>query len=275
MSFLINHDYHIHSMFSLCSGHPEQTPANILAYAKKNGFREICLTDHFWDEKVETPSLMDFYALQGLENVKKTLPLPEDDEVLFHFGCETDMDKLFHLGIAPETMDEFEFIIVSTTHFNIRPQIVEDGITDTDALAELYVKRIDALLSMDLPFSKMGLAHLNCPLIASEYAPPYKKHLEILNAIDDKTFSELFTRAAKVGIGIELNMLYEDYTADQLPSLFRPLHLAKACGCKFYLGGDGHTPEELALPKARFEKFVSHLQLTENDRFVPFGFKGV
>ncbi len=275
MNFSIKHDYHIHSQLSVCSGHPEQTTANLLAYAKKNGFREICLTDHFWDERVETPDRIDFYARQGLENVKKALPLPTDDAVLFHFGCETDMDKHFHLGIAPETMDEFEFIIVSTTHFNLTPQIVEDGMTDIHALADLYVRRMDALLSMDLPFSKMGLAHLNCPLIASELVPPYQKHLEVLDAIDDKTFLELFTCAARVGIGIELNMAYDDYREAQLPSLFRPLHLAKACGCKFYMGGDGHTPEELVGTKRRFEAYASHLQLTEDDRFVPSGFKGV
>ena len=35
MKFIIDHDLHIHSQLSLCSGIPEQTPKAILEYAKR------------------------------------------------------------------------------------------------------------------------------------------------------------------------------------------------------------------------------------------------
>ena len=47
MKYIIDHDLHIHSCLSACSGNPAQTPAAILNYARANGFKHICLTDHF------------------------------------------------------------------------------------------------------------------------------------------------------------------------------------------------------------------------------------
>ena len=44
--------FHIHSQLSSCSADPEQTTARILQYAEDNGFTDICLTDHYWDEDI-------------------------------------------------------------------------------------------------------------------------------------------------------------------------------------------------------------------------------
>ena len=52
--FLIDHDYHIHSYISPCSGDPGQTPAYIAKYAADHGITDICLTDHFWDERARS-----------------------------------------------------------------------------------------------------------------------------------------------------------------------------------------------------------------------------
>lgn len=50
MKFKVDHDLHIHSHLSSCSRDPEQTPERILQYAKENGFKTVCLTDHYWDK---------------------------------------------------------------------------------------------------------------------------------------------------------------------------------------------------------------------------------
>ena len=47
MRFICDHDYHIHSGLSLCSDDPKQTPKAILDFSKANGFKKICLTDHY------------------------------------------------------------------------------------------------------------------------------------------------------------------------------------------------------------------------------------
>ena len=52
MKYIVDHDLHIHSKLSFCSGDPEQTKENILKYAEKRGLKHICITDHFWDSEL-------------------------------------------------------------------------------------------------------------------------------------------------------------------------------------------------------------------------------
>lgn len=61
MRFICDHDYHIHSGLSLCSDDPKQTPKAILDFSKANGFKKICLTDHYWDESVPKAGSVEFY----------------------------------------------------------------------------------------------------------------------------------------------------------------------------------------------------------------------
>ena len=56
MKFSFDHDLHIHSHLSLCSGDPEQNNENILKYALDNNLKYICLTDHFWDDGIPCAS---------------------------------------------------------------------------------------------------------------------------------------------------------------------------------------------------------------------------
>ena len=111
MRFRFDHDYHIHSHLSLCSNDPEQTCENILAYGRRNGLRRLCLTDHYWDERIPGMQEFFFYRDQNTERVRRSLPLPQAEDCTFLFGCETDMDKENRLGIPKERFDDFVFII--------------------------------------------------------------------------------------------------------------------------------------------------------------------
>ena len=117
MSFIIDHDLHIHTQLSSCSNHPEQTPAAILNYAVENHLRHICLADHFWDETV--PGASGWYEPQNYGHVTKALPLPTAEGIRFDFGCETDMNRFGTLGISRETLDRFDFVIVPTNHLHM------------------------------------------------------------------------------------------------------------------------------------------------------------
>ena len=163
MKFKVDHDYHIHSHLSLCSGDPEQTTQNILRYAHENNFKRICLTDHFWDEKVE--GAIDWYKPQNLVHVRQSLPLPQEEGIRFFFGVEADMDKFFRLGIAEETFGQFDFVIIPTTHLHMNGFTLENGVTDNAVRAQLWFDRLAALLQKPLPWHKIGIAHLTCPLI--------------------------------------------------------------------------------------------------------------
>ena len=47
----------------------------------------------------------------------------------------------------------------------------------------------------------------------------------------------------------------------------RPYKIAKAQGCKFYMGSDAHHPGDLNDALERFERMIDMLELTEEDKF--------
>ena len=262
MKYIIDNDLHIHSRLSSCSSDPEQTPARILQYAEENGLKTVCLTDHFWDDLV--PGASKWYAPQDFAHVCQAKPLPQSENLRFLFGCETDLDKFLRLGISRERMDAFDFIIIPTTHmhmnnFTITP---EDG-ANTESRAKTWVKRLDAVLNMDLPFHKVGLAHLTCGLIDRD-RESYRK---ILALLPEEELFRLFTKAAQLGVGIELNASDMRFAEEEAELVLRPYRIAKKCGCKFYLGTDAHHPKEFDNMKETFSRAIDLLDLQESDKF--------
>ncbi len=262
MTYQIDHDLHIHSQLSLCSGDPEQTPERILQYAQTYGLSHICITDHFWDEAAAEP--IDWYEPQNFTSLSSVLPLPQGDGVAFSFGCETDMNGDSVLGISKKRIDSFDFVVIPTTHLHIWVSAIQRQ-QDWDALAQVYVERLRRLLSMDLPWHKIGIAHLACGLIA-----PEGRIQEIFCRITDDTLTALFTKAAALGVGIEINA--DDFNFAKMPpervtQVLRLFGLAKAAGCKFYLGSDAHHPADLEKAPPIFQKAVELLKLTEADKF--------
>ena len=74
----------------------------------------------------------------------------------------------------------------------------------------------------------------------------------------------IFTRAARLGVGIELNEVFSDEEADLI---LRPYRIARECGCKFYLGSDAHTVSGLERAMDKFARMIDFLDLTEDDKF--------
>jgi len=262
MRYVIDHDYHIHSKISLCSNDEEQTNERILQYAKENNLKKICLTDHFWDETI--PVKMNFYELQNYAHIKKALPLPTDESVEFLFGCETEMNRNFKVGISNALLDKLEFVIIPTTHFHmVGFTIKEENAVSPESRAKIWIERLEALLNMDLPFHKIGIAHLVCPLLA----PNREDYLKVLELLPSEKLMELFKKAADLGVGIELNSFDMKFKDEEADTVLRPFKIAKQCGCKFYLGSDAHHPSEFKNTKAVFERAIDLLDLTEEDKF--------
>lgn len=263
MKYRIDHDYHIHSMLSKCSGNPEQTTERMLRYARENGFTSLCLTDHYWDSAV--PGASGWYAPQDFEHISGALPLPQADGVRFMFGCETEMDKFMTVGMPLSRFDDFDFVIIPTTHLHMTGFTLETEEAESNVRrAELWVERMDALLDKPLPFHKIGIAHPVCPLLNKKSRGEY---LELLDMIPSEDIERVFSKAAKSGCGIELNrgdMMFSDGEADTVLRMFR---IAKGCGCKFYLGSDAHGPKSFDNAVQVFERAVNLLDLSENDKF--------
>ncbi len=265
MKYQIDHDLHIHSRVSICSNDPAQSTERILEYAKTYGLKHICVTDHFWDKIVPNRG-WPFYQEQDFDYISQALPLPQREGIQFHFGCETDMLLEGTVGIAPETMDKFEFIIVPTTHLHMGEYVIKDDPTPADR-AEAWVKRFRYLLDADLPFGKVGMAHLACGLIY----PGGEIH-EVLSLILDETMEVLFAKAAQLGVGIEINA--DDWKTEGRPpqrmqQVLRMFRIAKQAGCKFYLGSDAHHPDGLDGAIPVFESAIALLELKETDKFLP------
>ncbi len=262
MKYQVDHDYHIHSQLSLCSRDEKQTKDAILQYARDNGFGRICVTDHYWDSAVAGAS--SWYRPQNFAYISSILPLPQDRDIEFLFGCETDLRNDLTLGIPPTRYDDFSFIIIPTTHLHMPGFTVAEGELTNDERARLWVARLDALLHMDLPFHKLGIAHLACPLIQRRARADY---LAILDLIPTAEMERVFSRAAEVGCGIELNQGDMSFSDDEADTVLRMFRVAKACGCKFYLGSDSHHPESFVHTKEIFERAIDLLGLTEDDKF--------
>jgi len=262
MKYQIDHDYHIHSRLSACSNDPEQSTARILQYAHENGLARVCVTDHYWDS--DAPGASSWYTPQNFEHISESKPLPTDPNVKFLFGCETDMDQFFRLGIPLSRFDDFDFVIIPTTHMHMSLVINGEDAKSNARRAELWVARLDALLDMPLPFGKIGIAHLACRLINRESREAY---LDTLYRIPSGEMERVFQKAAARGCGIELNqsdMSFADSETDEVLRMFR---IAKACGCKFYLGSDAHHPRNFENTHAIFSRAVELLGLTEDDKF--------
>ncbi len=262
MRFTFDHDLHIHSNLSSCSKDPEQTPENILRYAIKNNLKTVCITNHFWDETVEGAS--NWYSKQDFAHITKALPLPQADGVRFLFGCENEIDKNLTLALSPERYDKFDFIVIPTTHFHMQIALHDEQRESAETLADAWVKKFDAVLNMDLPFHKIGIAHLACGLIAKK---PRELFLQTLETIPLNEMQRLFKKAADLGVGIELNaddFKFEEHEADTILRMFR---VAKDCGCKFYFGSDAHSVEELNNAEKLITKAINMLDLKESDKF--------
>jgi len=259
MKFIIDHDLHIHSYLSRCSRDPLQTTERILQYAKNRGLKRICITDHFWDERVQGASR--WYETQNFPHITQSLPLPKAEGVEFLFGCETELDQNLRLGLSKERMAAFDFVVIPTTHLHMKDFTIRADAT-LEERADAWVKRLDAVLNMDLPFHKIGIAHLTATLMA----PTREEYRQILDLLPETAIGALLQRAATCGVGIELNADDMKKAFEEGERAWKFYRIAKECGCRFYLGSDAHSPRGLEQSTEIFRRAVDYLELEEDHK---------
>lgn len=265
MKFQLDHDFHIHTQLSGCSNDPEQTPQRVLQYAKEYGLKTVVLTDHFWDELVPGN-----FGWPGYEHISKWLPLPQEEGISFYFGGECDMNMAATVGISRETAEKMDFIIIPTTHLHFPDRtIAAEEYDDADARARRYIERWEAVLNADLPFHKIGLAHMTCPLLSGGY-DRIDFLIDILDSIPDDTFKSMFARTEKLGMGVEINVDTNPYTPDRLERILRVYRIAADCGCHFYCGTDAHHPRDFEYGHQNCLRMIDALDLQEEQKFNPF-----
>ena len=261
MAFPIDHDLHCHSQLSSCSNDPEQTVQALLDHAKKNGYTVQCVTDHFWDEDVPGPS--NWYRPQGLAHVKRSLPLPKDDQVRMVFGCETEFCGGKKLGIDPAHYDDFDFIVIPPNHFHMEGFTRDASIQTEAQRADLLVERLEEISMLDLPWHKVGIAHLTCSLTHRG-----GDHALLFSLVDEKRFRAVMHKFATLGCGIELNSgCFDERFLSNPDSRLKLYRMAKEEGCKFYLASDAHHLNWLDSVPKYCPNAVEMIGLTEKDLF--------
>lgn len=260
MEFPLNHDLHLHTQLSLCSGDPEQNAEYIVKFAEENGYSQLCMTDHFWDETV--PGASGWYQAQNFEHVSKTLPLPHGEKTKVFFGCETEFCGGKKIGISKETCGKFDFVVIPPNHFHMEGFTRDASVNTPEAVAKLFGDRLIELTKLDLPWGKIGIAHLTCDL-AFARGDCY----EVFRQADRAQLREAFAFFAEKGTGIELNdgcfSREKAFTDDNMDIYF----MAKEAGCKFYRASDAHHPAELPLGQGTV-RAAKVLGLTEKDLYV-------
>jgi len=271
MRYIVDHDLHIHSYGSMCSGDPEQTPERILQYAVEEGFTTVGLSDHFWDETVPMPAGgwgPDFYTSQNYPHICQNLPLPQREGIRFLFGAEVDMTLDGTVGISPERLAELDYCLISISHFHCTDFTIrgEDAATP-EGRARVLLDKLEWLLEKPLPWHKIGLAHLTGPKLGG--GDP-ANHCEVLRLVQGERLTALFQKAAALGVGIELNTATFGFGSDAEQQAVTAFYAhAKACGCRFFFGSDGHRAGEFTTHLERGQAMADALELTEAHIFRP------
>ena len=138
-------------------------------------------------------------------------------------------------GITPERA---EAIAKSLPEAELEPFMTEKKVDYNKHVADFMVKSFHSLMDNEVLKTYSDIVPVS---IAHPFSPVGSRPLrpQMFELISDTTFGECFERAAKRGIGLELNCNSSD------PEMLRIFAIAKECGCKFTLGSDGHTRESM------------------------------
>jgi histidinol phosphatase-like PHP family hydrolase len=259
----IEHDLHIHTWLSSCSGDPDAGAENYIRLAAEKGLKVIGFANHFWDNRV--PGASDWYRPQDFSHIMKIKEqIPEDRlGVKVLVGCETEYCGRGKVGITRETAEQLDFVLIPMSHLHMKGFVLDQNVTSSEEAARVMVDRFKEVIELGLA---TGIAH---PFLPFGFDPVD----EILSCISDDEFVECFGRAAELGISMELNASSfpgshgkeRDTFHDE--TFIRVFSLAKACGCLFHFASDAHSPKNMH-GLFEMEAIVNLLGITE-DHILP------
>ena len=257
--FSIHHDLHLHSTLSSCCHDPAMTPEAIADWAAHQGYDAICLTNHLWDRSV--PGASAWYAPQDIRHSEKALPLPQREGLHFYFGCEAEYCGGKKLSLQPLHFGRFDFVAIATNHMHMKGLTRPEGVDTALQMAELFTSRLEQLLELELPWRKVGIAHLNIHHLFREGSAA-----DVLRLLDGKRWQAIFHSIAAKGAGVELNAAAFASAGADMDVHIDFFRLAREAGCRFYCASDAHKLE--ALDISSLQSVVDALGLTAEDRYV-------
>lgn len=258
MSFLIN-DLHCHSNLSSCCHDERMTPDVILKFAEEHDYSAVCLTDHLWDAAI--PGASKWYSVQDIDHVFKAAPLPKG-KVPYYFGCETELPANCVPALAKENFDRFAFVVIPPNHMHMKGLVRPEGVDTPEKMAVLMEDRLEKLLECDIPFRKIGIAHLTCSLMFGEGSVA-----DVVSHMNEARLLRIFKGYAQAGAGIELNAFSFGEWETRPEETMLIYRIAKEAGCLFYACSDAHSVEDLARVPDILPKLVKELDLTSADQY--------
>jgi len=240
------------------------TPQAVLDYAIKAGYEAVCITNHLWDENI--PGATEFYRPQNISHIYKALPLPPSGNVRVAFGCETEYCGGKKLGLSPESFHLFDFIVIPVNHFHMTGFTRPEDCNTAEKIAELFIRRLEELICLELPWEKVGIAHLTAGLTFPDSGDELYR---VFRLMPEKRLSAVFRFLGKHGAGIELNAgcFSQGWTAHK-EDILRIYHIAKNEGCRFYCASDAHHYEELYSVYQNLSEPVELLDLDDSHRYI-------
>jgi histidinol phosphatase-like PHP family hydrolase len=260
MAFQYLNDLHCHTVLSACCRDPRMTPENIAGFAKEQGYRELCFTDHTWSASV--PGASNWYAPQTVEHVLKSLPLPSLADTRVCFGCEAEYLGGDVLSLTRQDLAQFSFVAIPVNHMHMKGFVRPEGIAGEETMASLVVKRLSQLSDLDLPWEKVGIAHLTCPLMYAE-----GDAADVVMQMDRDALKFIFQKLASRGAGIELNAHAFPNWKSRREAYLLPYRLARDAGCRFYCASDAHSFAELNGVSVVLPDIISALELTDEMQY--------
>ncbi len=252
-------DLHCHSYLSSCCNDKNMTPTTLLTHGQQADYSSICLTDHLWDDAVSGSST--WYQPQNITHVQKSLLLPKG-AIPFYFGCETELPANGIPALHPDHFSLFDFVVIPVNHMHMGELTRSKTINSPKEMALYIEDRLENLLFLDLPFEKIGLAHLTCNLMYNE-----GNILDVVQAMNYSRLLSIFSGYAQKGTGIELNAHAFPNWEEDKEMLLKIYLAAKEAGCLFYLSSDAHKVEDLSAVANNLPPVIEALHLTSNNRY--------
>jgi len=236
------------------------TVATIATFAASYGYRELCFTDHLWSALVKGAS--DWYRPQDIAHVLQSKPLPVIPGLSSFLGCEAEYLGGDKLSLTRAEFDLFDFVTIPVNHMHMRAFVRPEGVFDTRDMAVLVLSRLRSLLRLDLPWGKIGIAHLSCPTTFDEGSTA-----DVLAAMDRSALTDVFQALAQKGAGIELNARAFVEWNNRKDAYLAFYAAAAEAGCRFYTASDAHDVDSLCGVQAVLPEVIEALGLAEFQKY--------
>lgn len=254
-------DLHVHTNLSSCAPATATLEATLRS-AKQLGVKTLGISNHCWD--AEFPGANPWYFPQGVDHVqeirKEIAALDDDFGIRILVGAEIEASGF--LALSPKNADKFDYILISASHTHIEELMVGyRGETADDVrliLVERFLKTVAEAADLGIPAS---VCHPFHPLGYS-----IETEAEVLDGMTDKMLEEVLSFAAKSGVGIEAHwqtMHDGGENGNVAPYSARFLRTARKVGCRFTLGTDSHSPEQLAARESEARSLAMKAGITD------------